>query len=149
MQDIGNVGHMAIDFMNKSFDVKPFRGIPIPFPRYAIDKIGHIDFQQEKWQYRYGLRGSIIIFEGGSRQQKTNQELYQLFENVINIASEYSAHLICTLGEFHTNRKHGNSLKALFSRIPREIAIQILRPSPANTLIFTNNGLRRLDSRVC
>jgi uncharacterized protein len=135
--------------MNKSFDVKPFRGIPIPFPRYAIDNIGHIDFQQEKWEYRYGLGRSIIIFEGGSGQQKTNQELHQQCEDVINIASEYSAHLICTLGEFHTDRKDGNSLKAFFSPITREITIQILRPSPANTLILTNSGLQRFDSLVC
>jgi predicted ATP-grasp superfamily ATP-dependent carboligase len=64
MQDMGNVGSIVMDFINKSLGTKPFRHIPIPFPNYIIDNRGQIDFQQEKLEYKYGSERSIVIFGG-------------------------------------------------------------------------------------
>jgi predicted ATP-grasp superfamily ATP-dependent carboligase len=50
MQDMGNVGSIAIDFINKSLSSRLFRYVLPPYPNYVIDKGGHIDFRQEKWE---------------------------------------------------------------------------------------------------
>ena len=84
MQDMGNVGSIAIDFINKSLNSRLFRYALPPYPNYVVDKGGHIDFQQERWEYRYIK--SIIVFGGGVGQPQTNYELYELCQDVINIA---------------------------------------------------------------
>ncbi|MDQ3970943.1 MAG: PAC2 family protein, partial [Thermoproteota archaeon] len=42
MQDMGNVGSIAIDFINKSLDSRLFRYVLTPYPNYVVDKGGHI-----------------------------------------------------------------------------------------------------------
>ncbi|MGI0050048.1 MAG: PAC2 family protein, partial [Nitrososphaera sp.] len=76
MQDMGNVGSIAIDFINKSLQTRCFRYVSPPYPNYVVDKGGHIDFQQERWEYRYG--SGVIVFGGGVGQPQTNEELYEL-----------------------------------------------------------------------
>ena len=49
MQDMGNVGSIAIDFINKSLNSRLFRYVLAPYPNYVVDKGGHIDFHQERW----------------------------------------------------------------------------------------------------
>ena len=87
MQDMGNVGSIAIDFINKSLNSRLFRHVLPPYPNYVVDKGGHIDFHQERWEYRYIK--SIIVFGGGVGQPQTNYELYELCQDVINIAKLY------------------------------------------------------------
>lgn len=143
MQDMGNVGSIAIDFINKTLQTKVFRYVSAPFPNYVEDKGGHIDFQQEKWEYRYAK--GIIVFGGGVGQPQTNQELYELCQDVIDVAKSYSAQLIYTLGAFHTNREYGKSPKALFTTTSIELKDQIERlgmePTPGSSLITGFNGL--------
>ena len=50
MQDMGNVGSIAIDAINKSLKTRPFRHVYPPSPNYVIDNGGYVDFQQEKWE---------------------------------------------------------------------------------------------------
>jgi proteasome assembly chaperone (PAC2) family protein len=102
LQDMGNVGSIAIDFIKKSLDTRLFRYVLTPHPNYVVDKGGHIEFQQEKWEYHYTR--NIIIFGGGIGQPQTNHELYELCQDVIDIAKLYSVQLIYTLGAFHTDR---------------------------------------------
>src|SRR5436309_1656715 len=84
MQDMGNIGSIVIHLINKSFNTLPFRYVSACYPNYVIDKGGHIEFQQERWEYRYGK--DIIVFGGGLGQPQTNEELYKLCQDVINIA---------------------------------------------------------------
>src|ERR687886_186335 len=84
MQDMGNVGSIVINFINKNLNMHLFRYVCPPHPNYVIDKGGYIDFQRERWEYRYG-RG-IIGFGAGVGQPQTNQELYELCSDVISIA---------------------------------------------------------------
>ena len=49
------------------------------------------------------------MFGGGLGQPETNHELYELCQDVIDIAKEYSVQLIYTLGAFHTNRDYQKS----------------------------------------
>ncbi|HVX02091.1 MAG TPA: PAC2 family protein [Nitrososphaera sp.] len=145
MQDMGNVGSIAIDFINKSLGTRPFRHISIPFPNYVVDSGGYIDFQREKWEYRYGSDGSVVVFGGGMGQPQTNQELYDLCEDVIDVARKYSTQLIYTLGAFHTDRKYGKSPKTFFAATTQELAGQLrrlgLEPTPGSSLITGFNGL--------
>lgn len=120
MQDMGNVGSIAIEFINKNLNTRTFRYVSAPYPNYVIDKGGYIDFQQEKWEYRYGK--DLIEFGGGVGQPQTNEELYELCQDVMDIAKVYSAQLIYTLGAFHTNRNIGKQPKTFVTTTSAELA---------------------------
>lgn len=142
MQDMGNVGSIAIDFINKSLDTKCFRYVSAPYPNYVVDKGGHIDFQQDKWEYRWS--DGLIAF-GGDGQPQTNQELYELCQDVIDIAKAYSVQLIYTLGAFHTNRNYEKNPKTLVTTTSPDLMAQIrklgMETTPGSSLITGFNGL--------
>jgi len=143
MQDMGNVGSIAIDFINKSMNTKCFRYISASYPNYVVDKGGHIEFQRERWEYRYG--NGVIVFGGGVGQPQTNQELYELCQDVIDVAKSYSVQLIYTLGAFHTDRDYGKSPKTLVTTTSRDLTEQIAKlgfdSTPGDSLITGFNGL--------
>ncbi|HYZ66111.1 MAG TPA: PAC2 family protein [Nitrososphaeraceae archaeon] len=143
MQDMGNVGSIAIDAINKSLKTRPFRHVYPPSPNYVIDNGGYVDFQQEKWEYRY-TKG-VIIFGGGTGQPQTNQELYELCQDIIDIAKMYSAQLIYTLGAFHTNRVVDKKPETFVTSTSRELTEQIIKfgiqATPQSSLITGFNGL--------
>jgi hypothetical protein len=143
MQDMGNVGSIAIDFVNKSMQTRLFRYISAPYPNYVVDKGGHIDFQREKWEYRYG--SGVIVFGGGVGQPQTNQELYELCQDVIGVAKSHSVQLIYILGAFHTDRRYGKSPRTLVTTTSQELTDQIAKlgfdATPGHSLITGFNGL--------
>jgi uncharacterized protein len=143
MQDMGNVGSIAIDAINKSLKTRPFRHVYPPSPNYVIDNGGYVDFQQERWEYRY-TKG-VIIFGGGTGQPQTNQELYELCQDIIDIAKVYSAQLIYTLGAFHTNRIVDKRPETFVTSTSRELTEQIVKfgiqTTPQSSLITGFNGL--------
>jgi uncharacterized protein len=143
MQDMGNVGSIAIDAINKNLKTRPFRHVYPPSPNYVIDNGGYVDFQQERWEYRY-TKG-IIVFGGGTGQPQTNQELYELCQDIIDIAKMYSAQLIYTLGAFHTNRIVDKKPETFVTSTSRELTEQIIKfgiqPTPQSSLITGFNGL--------
>jgi uncharacterized protein len=109
----------------------------------VIDNGGYVDFQQERWEYRY-TKG-IIVFGGGTGQPQTNQELYELCQDIIDIAKMYSAQLIYTLGAFHTNRIVDKKPETFVTSTSRELTEQIIKfgiqPTPQSSLITGFNGL--------
>jgi hypothetical protein len=143
MQDMGNVGSIAIDFINKSMQTKCFRYISPPYPNYVVDNGGYIDFRQEKWEYRYG--GGVIVFGGGVGQPQTNEELYELCQDVIDVAKSYSVQLIYTLGAFHTDRNYEKNPRTLVTTTSQDLTGQIARlgfeATPGQSLITGFNGL--------
>ena len=143
MQDMGNVGSIAIDAINKNLKTRPFRHVYPPSPNYVIDNGGYVDFQQERWEYRY-TKG-VIIFGGGTGQPQTNQELYELCQDIIDIAKMYSAQLIYTLGAFHTNRIVDKKPETFVTTTSRELTEQIIKfgiqATPQSSLITGFNGL--------
>ena len=143
MQDMGNVGSIVIDFINKTLKTHLFRYIRPAYPNYVVDKGGYIDFQPEKWEYRYGK--GIIGFGGGIGQPQTNEELYELCEDVMTIAKLYSVQLIYTLGAFHTSRRIDKQPKTFITTTSQELTEQIKRLGVETTrqssLITGFNGL--------
>jgi proteasome assembly chaperone (PAC2) family protein len=143
MQDMGNVGSIAIDFINKSLKARCFRYILPPYPNYVIDKGGHIEFERERWEYSYG--SDVIVFGGGVSQPQTHSELYELCQDVINIAKAHSVQLIYTLGAFHTDRDYQKHPRTLTTTTSGELTDQIkkfgLETTPASSLITGFNGL--------
>src|ERR687888_767752 len=143
MQDMGNVGSIVVDFITKNLNTQRFRYVSPPYPNYVIDKGGYIDFQPERWEYRYGK--DIIEFGGGMGQPQTNEELYQLCQDVIDIAKLYSAQLIYTLGAFHTTRHIGKQPKTFVTTTSPELTEQVKRlgheTTPQSSLITGFNGL--------
>jgi proteasome assembly chaperone (PAC2) family protein len=143
MQDMGNVGNIAIDVINKILKTRAFRHVHPPSPNYVIDNGGYVDFQQESWEYRYTR--DVIVFGGGTGQPQTNQELYELCQDIIDIAKVHSAQLIYTLGAFHTNRMVGKKPETFVTTTSRDLAEQITRlgvqTTPQSSLITGFNGL--------
>jgi proteasome assembly chaperone (PAC2) family protein len=143
MQDMGNVGSIAIEFINKNLNTRTFRYVSAPYPNYVIDKGGYIDFQQEKWEYRYGK--DLIEFGGGVGQPQTNEELYELCQDVMDIAKVYSAQLIYALGAFHTNRNIGKQPKTFVTTTSVELSEQVkklgVEMTPQSSFITGFNGL--------
>lgn len=143
MQDMGNVGSIAIDAINKNLKTRPFRHVYPPSPNYVIDNGGYVDFQQESWEYRYTR--DVIVFGGGTGQPQTNQELYELCQDIVDIAKMHSAQLIYTLGAFHTNRIVGKKPETFVTTTSRDLAEQITRlgvqTTPQSSLITGFNGL--------
>jgi proteasome assembly chaperone (PAC2) family protein len=127
MQDMGNVGSIAIDFINKSLSSRLFRYVLPPYPNYVIDKGGH------------------IVFGGGVGQPQTNYELYELCQDVINIAKLHGVQLIYTLGAFHTDRNYGKDPMTLVTTTSQELTDQIVKighnTTPGSSLITGFNGL--------
>lgn len=143
MQDMGNVGTIAIEFINKSLKTSVFRYVSSYYPNYVVDKGGYIDFEQERWEYRYAK--DTIIFGGGVGQPQTNKELYELCQDVIEISKIHSAQLIYTVGAFHTSRKIGKQPKTFITTTSPELTEQVKRlqieTTPQSSLITGFNGL--------
>ena len=84
MQDMGNVGSIVVNFINKSLSTVPFRHVKSTRPPYVYDRGGFIEIPEEKWEYRFG--NDFIIFGGGPGQPQQNDELNELCQDVIDIA---------------------------------------------------------------
>jgi proteasome assembly chaperone (PAC2) family protein len=143
MQDMGNVGSIVINFINKSLKSKLFRTAKVSFPTYVVDNGGYIDLPNESWQYRY--TDDLIIFGGGNGQPQNNNELNLLCQDVIDVAKKYSAKFIYTLGGFHTNRILKDYPKTYITTTSIELTKQMERlgvdMTPQKSLITGFNGL--------
>ena len=143
MQDMGNVGSIVINFINKSLKSKPFRTAKVSFPTYVIDNGGHVDLPKENWEYKY--TEDLIIFGGGNGQPQDNNELNLLCKDVIDIAEKYSAKFIYTLGGFHTNRILENNPKTYITTTSMDLKKQMekleLDMTPQKSAITGFNGL--------
>ena len=143
MQDMGNVGSIVINFINKSLKTKSFRTAKISFPTHVIDNGGYIDLPNESWEYRY--TDDLIIFGGGNGQPQNNNELNLLCQDVIDVAKKYSAKFIYTLGGFHTNRVLKNTPKTYVTTTSLQLTKQMERLgvdiTPQKSMITGFNGL--------
>jgi len=86
MQDMGNVGSIVVNFINKNLGTVPFRHVKSTRPPYVYDRGGFIEIPEEKWEYRFG--NDFIIFGGGPGQPQQNDELNELCQDVIDIAKK-------------------------------------------------------------
>ena len=102
MQDMGNVGSIVVNHINKSLGTASFRHAVSSRPPYVYDKGGYIEIPEEKWEYRFAK--DIIVFGGGRGQPQENEELNELCQDVINVAKRYDAKFIYTVGGYHTSR---------------------------------------------
>ena len=143
MQDMGNVGSIVINFINKSLKSKLFRTAKLSFPTYVVDNGGYIDLPNENWKYKY--TDDLIIFGGGTGQPQNNDELNLLCQDVIDVAKKYSAKFIYTLGGFHTNRIFNDEPKTYITTTSIELTKQMERlgvdMTSQKSLITGFNGL--------
>jgi proteasome assembly chaperone (PAC2) family protein len=142
LQDMGNVGNIVIDFINKSKKSMPFRTAESAHMSYVLDKGGHIEVPKEVWEYRYAK--NIIVFGGGYGQPKTSEELHELCQDVINVAKRYSAKFIYTLGGFHTENIVLGEPKTYVTTTSQELSSQIeslVSMTPSKSIITGFNGL--------
>ncbi|MEM2785883.1 MAG: PAC2 family protein [Candidatus Nitrosotenuis sp.] len=143
LQDMGNVGNIVIDFVNKSKKTIPFRTAESTLLSYVLDKGGHIEIPKEIWEYRYTK--NIIIFGGGYGQPKTNEELHQLCQDVVSVAKKYGAKFIYTLGGFHTDRIITGDPRTYVTTTSQDLTIQLQKMdisiTPSRSVITGFNGL--------
>ncbi len=76
MQDMGNVGSIVVNYINKNLGTAQFRTATSSRPPFVYDKGGYIEIPEEKWEYRYAK--DIIIFGGGRGQPQENDALNEL-----------------------------------------------------------------------
>lgn len=143
MQDMGNVGSIAVNFINESLRTKIFRTANTQFPTYIVDRGGYIDLPDERWNYSY--TEDLIVFGGGKGQPQSNNELNALCQDVIDVAKKYSVKFIYTLGGFHTNRIFENNPKAFITTTSKELTKQMeglnVDTTPQKSIITGFNGL--------
>ena len=101
MQDMGNVGSIVVNFINKSLGTAQFRNVKSTRPSFVYDKGGYIDIPEERWEFRFAK--DFIVFGGGRGQPQDNQELNELCQDVINIAKQYDAKFIYTVAVSYTH----------------------------------------------
>ncbi len=143
LQDMGNVGNIVIDFINKSKKSIPFRTAESTDISYVLDRGGHIEIPKEIWEYRHTQ--NLIIFGGGIGQPKTNEELHVLCKDVIGIAKKYGSKFIYTLGGFHTEREISGNPRTFVTTTSQELSSQLekldVSMTPSKSVITGFNGL--------
>jgi len=143
MQDMGNVGSIVVNFINKSLGTVPFRHVKSTIPPYVYDRGGFIEIPEEKWEYRFS--NYFIIFGGGSGQPQQNDELNELCQDVIDIAKKYDAKFIYTVGGFHTSRQFGKHPTTYVTTTSKSLLDQVrslgIEATPQESVITGFNGL--------
>ena len=143
MQDMGNIGNIVVDFINKNLKTRQFRIAKESFPSYVVDNGGFIDIPEEKWEYRY--TDDVIVFGGGFGQPRTAQELHVLCQDVIDVAKKFSTKIIYTVGGFHTNKQLAKFPKTYVTVTTSEIKSQMenldINLTPSKSVITGFNGL--------
>ena len=143
MQDMGNVGSIVVNFINKSLGTAQFRNVRSIRPSFVYDKGGYIDIPEEKWEFRFAK--DFIIFGGGRGQPQDNQELNELCQDVINVAKQYDAKFIYTVGGYHTTRKFGKSPTTYVTTTSQELLKLVqnlgIETTPTESVITGFNGL--------
>ncbi len=122
MQDMGNVGSIVVNFINKNL------GTEIP---------------EEKWEYRFAK--DIIVFGGGRGQPQENDSLNELCQDVINVAKKYDAKFIYTVGGYHTSRSFGKSPTTYVTTTSQNLLELVkklgIETTPVESVITGFNGL--------
>ena len=143
MQDMGNVGSIVVNFINKGLNTVPFRFVKSNRPPYVFDKGGYIEVPEEHWEYRYG--NDIIVFGGGRGQPEQSDELNELCQDVIDTAKKYDAKFIYTVGGFHTTRQFGKYPTTYVTTTTKTLLEQVrslgIETTPHESVITGFNGL--------
>jgi proteasome assembly chaperone (PAC2) family protein len=143
MQDMGNVGNIVIDFVNKSKKTTAFRRAESTELSYVLDRGGHIEIPKEGWDYKYSQ--NLIVFGGGAGQPKTTEELHELCQDVISVAKKYQVKFIYTVGGFHTPRIIHKEPKTYITTTSQDLSKQLEKldvlMTPTRSVITGFNGL--------
>ena len=143
MQDMGNVGSIVVNFINKGLSTVPFRSVKSNRPPYVFDKGGYIEVPEERWEYRYG--NDIIVFGGGRGQPEQSGELNELCQDVIDTAKKYDVKFIYTVGGFHTTRQFGKYPTTYVTTTTKTLLEQVrslgIETTPHESVITGFNGL--------
>ena len=143
MQDMGNVGSIVVNFINKSLGTAQFRNAKSSRPSIVFDKGGYIEIPEVKWEYRFAK--DIIVFGGGRGQPQENDELNELCQDVINVAKKYDAKFIYTVGGYHTSRSFGKSPTTFVTTTSQNLLELVkklgIETTPTESVITGFNGL--------
>lgn len=122
MPDMGNVGGIVIDFINRAIGAKPFRRIVSTHPSYVVDRDGVVDLPTVEWSYGYS--DGLMTFGGKTGQPRDASEMHAACRDVAEVANRFSAKLLYTAGGYHTGKPH-NPPRTLVTATTREMADQL------------------------
>ena len=93
----------------------------------------------------YKRQKDFIVFGGGRGQPQDNQELNELCQDVINVAKQYDAKFIYTVGGYHTTRRFGKSPTTYVTTTSQELLELVqklgIETTPTESVITGFNGL--------
>ena len=142
MPDMGNVGGIVIDFINKSVNAKLFRRMVTTYPSYVTDHEGVINLPNETWSYWYA--DGLMTFGGGSSQPQDGSELHAACHDVTEVIRRFSAKLLYTVGGYHTKSPQ-NPPRTLVTATTKELSDQLKRsgfPSVSHSSVIQGfNGV--------
>lgn len=143
LQDMGNVGNIVIDFINKSKKTIMFRTAESERLTYVLDRGGYIEVPKEVWEYRYTK--NMVVFGGGFGQPKSDDELHALCQDVIDVAKKYGVKFIYTVGGFHTEKTISGTPKTFVTTTSIQLTEKLrqmgINTTPSRSLITGFNGL--------
>lgn len=142
MPDMGNVGGIVIDFINKAVNAKVFRRMVITYPSYVTDRDGVIGIPNEKWSYCYA--DGLMTFGGGASQPQDTSELHAACQDVTQVCRRFSAKMLYTVGGYHTGSPQ-NPPRAMVTATTKEMSDQLKRSgfpmSSRSSIIRGFNGI--------
>ena len=142
MPDMGNIGEIVIDFINRHIGGRIFRIAQGVYPDYVMNDNGTIQNPKEEWAYRYA--DGLITFGGSGPQPREGPELHSICQDVIDMARRHSAAFIYTVGGFYTSHPATppHTLAATTTEIlTRQVRRAGIRTQPGVTIIRGFNGI--------
>ena len=129
---MGNIGSIVIDFINRSLNTRVVFAMSLLLSLTTWwTKGGILNFSQKGGNIN---TEGTIEFGGSTSQPQTNAELYEMCEDVIDVAKKYSAQLIYTVGAFHTSRYLSKQPKTFVTTSSPELMEQAKRLGVETTL---------------
>ena len=142
MPDMGNVGGIVIDFINKAVDARVFRRMTTTYPTHVTDVNGLIGIPNQKWSYRYS--DGLITFGGDANQPQDGSELHEVCQDITQVIRRFSAKLLYTAGGYHVAAPQ-DPPRAFVTCTTAEMADQLRRSgfpiSPRSSVIRGFNGI--------
>lgn len=141
MQDMGSVGSIVIDHINRALGTRVFRTARPDFPSHVIDSGGHVEVPDETWKYRYA--DGIIVF-GGGRGQPQGDEMGRMCQDVVDVAKRHSARFVYTAGGYNSGGQ-GPGGRTYVTTTSEELTRQMtgigMRSTPGKSAITGFNGI--------
>lgn len=144
LPDMGNVAGIAMEHLIYSARLEPFAVCIDNWPPFVIHNGGRIEFERGKFSmfFRDGLE---FIAMTGTHQPSEPSQLFELCENVLDIAQQAGVEEVFTIGAAHYEEALNESPRVLYAALTDEMERKLralgLEPLESEGYITGFNGL--------